>query len=129
MATCHDAPVSTTVLLVDDHAGFRREARQLLEDGGFEVVGEAADAARGLEAAARTSPDLVLLDVTLPDGNGLELVPRFRAITPRSRVVLISSRGRSEYGDRIATSTADAFVDKVTLGLTTPAELPELLAG
>jgi len=121
--------MSRTVVLVDDHAGFRQEVRRLLQAAGFDVVGEAADAAEGLRAAARTGPDLILLDVGLPDGNGLELVSTFRAVSPRARVVLISSRRQSEYGDRIAASSADAFVDKVELGRGAPAALIELLLG
>jgi len=126
-ATCHDASVSRTALLVDDHPGFRQEARQLLLAAGFDVVAEAAGAAEGLTVAARTNPDLILLDVGLPDGNGIELVPAFRGVAPRARVVLISSRRRAEYGDRIAASSADAFVDKVALGLSSPATAAELL--
>ena len=55
-----------TVLIVDDHAGFRAYARRALELDGWEVVGEAADGASGVEAAGRLAPELVLLDVGLP---------------------------------------------------------------
>jgi DNA-binding NarL/FixJ family response regulator len=127
--TCHDGFVSTTVLLVDDHPGFRREAGRLLRDAGFDVVGEAGDAADGLSAAARMTPDLILLDIALPDGSGLDLVAPLRIAAPGARVVLISSRRQSEYGRRIEASTADGFVDKVALGTATPAELAELLRG
>ena len=60
-------------LVVDDHAGFRTSARFLLEMEGFEVVGEAADCASALSAAMRLRPELVLLDVQLPDGQGFDV--------------------------------------------------------
>lgn len=126
-STCHDAGVSTTVLLVDDHPGFRREAGRLLQDAGFDVVGEAGDGADALRAAARMTPDLILLDIALPDASGLDLVAPLRVAAPGARVVLISSRRRSEFGRRIAASTADGFVDKVELGTASPATLAELL--
>src|SRR4051794_25617767 len=59
-----------TVLMVDDHDGFRARARVMLEDAGFDVVGEAGDAAAGIEAADRLRPDVVLLDIGLPDEDG-----------------------------------------------------------
>src|SRR4051812_47676121 len=66
-AECHDPGVSVTVLIVDDHPGFRRFARRLLEEAGFAVVGEAADGASGMAAARDLAPTAVLLDVMLPD--------------------------------------------------------------
>ncbi len=62
-----------TVLIVDDHPSFRATARLLLESEGFEVVGEAADGTAGLLAARELEPDLVLLDVQLPDIDGFEV--------------------------------------------------------
>ena len=64
------AGVSTTVLIIDDHAPFRRLARQLLEAEGFTVVGEAADGAGGLSGVATLRPQVVLLDLQLPDLSG-----------------------------------------------------------
>ena len=107
--------MSRSVLVVDDHGGFRAEARRLLEDDGFDVVGEAADAAGALREAARLQPDLVLLDVGLPDGSGLEMVAPLRLVSPGSLVVLVSGRGADEYGDRVARSGADAFIEKMAL--------------
>ena len=62
-----------TVLIVDDHSGFRASARELLEAEGFEVVGEAEDAASAVEAARRLRPDIVLLDIQLPDADGVQV--------------------------------------------------------
>ena len=62
--------MATTVLIVDDHPGFRASARMLLEAEGFDVVGEAGDGRSGLDAAAELRPDVVLLDIQLPDMDG-----------------------------------------------------------
>ena len=78
--------MTVRVLIVDDHPSFRATARLLLETEGFEVVGEEADGASGLRAARELSPDLVLLDVQLPDIDGFEVAAQLTAaaIAPRS---------------------------------------------
>lgn len=65
-----------TVLIVDDHSSFRSSARLLLESEGFEVVGEAADAAAALAQVSPLAPELILLDVQLPDLDGFEVCGR-----------------------------------------------------
>jgi DNA-binding NarL/FixJ family response regulator len=67
------------VLIVDDHDGFRSSARALLEAEGFDVVGEAGDAASALAAAARLRPEVVLLDIQLPGIDGFEVAARLAA--------------------------------------------------
>ena len=90
--------MATQVLIVDDHASFRRLASRVLARAGFEVVGEAVDAASALREVEVLEPDVVLLDVMLPDRSGLE-VARELALGPRPpRVVLTSSRSRSDFG-------------------------------
>jgi DNA-binding NarL/FixJ family response regulator len=107
--------MSTTALVVDDHAGFRTSARFLLEMEGFEVVGEAADGASAVEAVEQLRPDLVLLDVQLPDAQGYDVARDIlgRGLTPR--IVLISSRDESDYGDNVRTSGAVGFLNKAEL--------------
>ena len=100
--------VSRTVLIVDDHAGFRRQARRSLEADGYKVVGEATSGAAGIEAAAKLEPDIVLLDVHLPDANGFDIVSRMMA---RS-VVLISTHDRQDYAELIGRSGARGFLSK-----------------
>ena len=85
------------VLIVDDHAGFRASARRMLECDGFEVVGEAADGAEALAAARELHPDLVLVDVGLPDCDGRDLAEEIAA-QPHIEVLLISSRDDIEGG-------------------------------
>ena len=101
-----------TVLIVDDHPSFRDCARALLEAEGFEVVGEAEDCASTLAAVAELQPDVVLLDVQLPDCNGIELTPRLSSNGYRPQVVLVSSRDRADYGPLVDESGAVGFIAK-----------------
>jgi DNA-binding NarL/FixJ family response regulator len=102
-----------TVLIVDDHGGFRASARELLEAEGFEVVGEAADAASAIEATRTLKPDLVLLDVQLPDLDGVRASTQIEALNGRSAIVLTSSRDVTDLA--IAESPARGFVPKSEL--------------
>ena len=101
-----------TILVVDDHGGFRATARRLLERDGWTVVGEAADGRSGLAAAAALAPDVVLLDIGLPDVDGFTVAERLAATTPGASVVLISSRDHETYRDRVRTSPAAGFIAK-----------------
>jgi DNA-binding NarL/FixJ family response regulator len=114
--------VSRRILIVDDHAGFRASARRMLEAGGFEVVGEAGDGAAALEAAGELAPDVVLLDVQLPDTTGLDLAGRLSANGGTS-VVLTSSRPPDQLGLDLATSGALGFIPKDELTASAIAEL------
>jgi DNA-binding NarL/FixJ family response regulator len=104
-----------TLLIVDDHAGFRFLARRLLTSGGFEVVGEAADGHAAVTAARRLRPDVVLVDVQLPDIDGFEVASQLRKNSVRPAVVLTSSRDRTDYGERVDRSGAHGFIPKVEL--------------
>ena len=107
--------IARRVLVVDDHPSFRRCARALLVAEGFEVVGEAEDGAAALALAAELEPDLVLLDVQLPDIDGFAVAARLRDRDPRVAVVLVSSRDPSAYGFRVEASGARGFVSKEEL--------------
>jgi DNA-binding NarL/FixJ family response regulator len=114
------------VLIVDDHAGFRAMARRLLQAAGYDVVGEAADGASALDAARRLRPDLVLLDVQLPDVDGCEVARQLAAEDAPPAVVLISSRDAGDYGERLQSCGARGFVAKADLsGATIDALLHE----
>ena len=102
-------PMPRTVVIVDDHARFRRSARKLLELEGFAVIGEAGDGASGVEVVERLRPDVVLLDVALPDTSGLDLVPALSVI---SDVVLVSSRDPRDVAGPVRRSEALAFIPK-----------------
>ncbi len=105
----------TSVLIVDDHERFRRSARRMLEVGGWDVVGEADDGASALRAAAELEPELVLLDVGLPDMSGLAVLTRLRETAPRTAVVVISTRDSSDYRELAIARGARAFLPKSEL--------------
>jgi DNA-binding NarL/FixJ family response regulator len=106
---------SRRVLVVDDHPSFRRCACALLTAEGFEVVGEATDGTTALELAEQLDPELVVLDIRLPDIDGFEVASRLLARDPGLEIVLVSSRDRTEYGDLIEESGARGFVSKAEL--------------
>jgi DNA-binding NarL/FixJ family response regulator len=109
---CDHPGVRATLLIVDDHAGFRRLARSLLQAEGFDVVGEVGHGREAVAAAARLRPDVVLLDIMLPDIDGFEVAQHLARGAVRSRVVLTSSREAADFGDRIAVSPATGFLHK-----------------
>ena len=113
-----------TVLIVDDHAGFRASARRLLEAGGYSVIAEASNGSSGVSAAAESHPDLALVDVQLPDFDGFEVTRRLRESGESLQIVLTSSRDAADFGSLVATSGARGFVSKADLS---PAALETLL--
>jgi DNA-binding NarL/FixJ family response regulator len=104
--------VDVTVLIVDDHPSFRASARSLLESEGYEVVGEAESGRAAVLATKKLHPDLVLLDVQLPDLDGFEVTMLLRRLADPPEVVLTSSRDQSDYGRCIEHSGARGFVPK-----------------
>jgi DNA-binding NarL/FixJ family response regulator len=104
--------VRPTVLIVDDHDGFRESARALLDAEGFAVVGDAADGAAALAAVRQLRPDVVLLDIRLPDLDGFAVAERLAALPEPPRVVLISSRDAAAYGPRLDATPACGFLAK-----------------
>jgi len=111
--------VTRRVLIVDDHPGFRAQARALLAAAGYECVGEAADGESAVRLTRDLSPDVVLLDVQLPDGTGFEVMRLIAGETDPPAIVLISSRDASDYGRRIERSGARGFICKAELSART----------
>ena len=97
-------------IVVDDHPAFRASARRLLELSGYEVVGEAADGASGLALARAHEPELVLLDIGLPDMSGFDVADEL-AESPSS-IVFVSSRDQRDLGPRARRSGALGFIPK-----------------
>ena len=100
------------LVIVDDHQGFRSWAQELLAGEGFDVVGVAEDGATALTTISALQPDVVLLDIQLPDMTGFEVAERVAA---RAAVVLTSSRPADDYGQRLRASPAAGFVAKSDL--------------
>jgi DNA-binding NarL/FixJ family response regulator len=116
----------TTVLIVDDHPGFRASARRLLEDEGYEVVGEAADGADALRATRELEPDVILLDVRLPDLDGFAVSRRITGAhdgNANPEVILISSREVDEWEGAATEVGARGFIPKAKLSRLTMEEL------
>ena len=110
-----DDPDGVNVLIVDDHPSFRANARALLEAEGFDVVGEAEDGESAIRAAGELSPELVLLDVQLPDIDGFEVARRLTNGGGGPVVVLVSSRDGSDFGPLVERSGARGFIAKAEL--------------
>ncbi|TMJ95730.1 MAG: response regulator [Actinobacteria bacterium] len=117
--------MATTVLIVDDHPGFRATARALLEAEGFDVIGEAETAVQALQAARELQPDIVLLDVQLPDLDGFEVAERLTVNGTGPTVVITSSRDRTDFGPLVSRSGARGFIPKGELSGQAIAELLE----
>jgi DNA-binding NarL/FixJ family response regulator len=117
--------VRQTVLIVDDHPSFRSSARAILEADGFEVIGEAADGTSAIEAVHELRPEIVLLDVQLPDLDGFSVAAALRRNGASPAIVLVSSRDACDYGGLIAESGARGFIAKAELSGAALADLVE----
>jgi DNA-binding NarL/FixJ family response regulator len=115
--------MATSVLIVDDNRGFRSWARVLLERAGYTVAGEAADGASAIDVAREFSPEVVLLDVQLPDTDGFEVTRRLRAERSDVAVVLTSTREAVDYGAKLGNSGAVGFLPKDELSAEAFAEV------
>jgi DNA-binding NarL/FixJ family response regulator len=109
------AEMAITVLIVDDHPSFRASARMLLESEGFEVVGEAADGLTAIEAVHELRPQMMLLDVQLPDIDGFEVAARLMANGSAPAVVLTSSRDVDDLGPLGESDQIRGFIPKSEL--------------
>ena len=112
---CHASRVPTTVVIADDHPSFRASARAILEADGFDVVGEADNGAAAIAASRLLGPDVILLDVQLPDMDGVAVLDRLDLSDDRPAVVLVSSRDAADYGGMIEKSSARGFIPKAEL--------------
>lgn len=117
--------MSRTILIVDDHPSFRGMARALLESEGFDVVGEAEDGAAALEAATELHPDVILLDVQLPDIDGFEVAAALTKNGSSPAIIMTSSRDACDFGSLVANSGARGFIPKAELSAEAVAALLE----
>lgn len=107
--------MTRTVLIVDDHPSFRASARMLLEAEGFEVIGEAEDGESALRAIQELQPEVVLLDVQLPDIDGIEVAARITENGSGPAIVLTSSRDLADLGPVRDRCNVRGFIPKAEL--------------
>jgi two-component system, NarL family, nitrate/nitrite response regulator NarL len=103
------------VLIVDDHARFRRTARRALERDGWTIAGEAADGEEALRAVRGLEPDVLVIDVGLPGMSGLEVARRLCDEMPELRVVVISTQDSADYHELAVANGARGFLPKAEL--------------
>src|SRR5262245_40127989 len=112
---CDDVRMARTAVIVDDHEDFRARATELLEAAGYEIIGSCPDGETDLAVIASARPDVVLLDVQLPDVDGFGVVSRIEPPPAGPAVVLVSTREAADYGGRVARSGAAGFITKSEL--------------
>jgi DNA-binding NarL/FixJ family response regulator len=120
-----DHSMTLSVLVVDDDPAFRALAVRILTAAGLKVVGEAGSATAGLAAAMDLKPDAALVDIDLPDGNGVALAHQLKNLPVRPRVLLTSVDGDAVAPEDVRRTGAIAFVHKSELP---NSDLPELLS-
>jgi CheY-like chemotaxis protein len=106
--------VMPDALIIDDSANFRASARSLLETEGF-AVNEAATGVEGIDAVRQRRPEMVLLDIQLPDIDGFEVAEQLAQLERPPTVILTSSRDAADYGSLVSTSAARGFIPKSDL--------------
>lgn len=101
------------VVIVDDHAIFRRGLRELIEEElGLEVSGEAPDASTALQQVEQHQPDLIIIDLSLKGGSGIELIKQIKALYPAARMLVSSFQDEAIYGERVLRAGAMGYVSK-----------------
>lgn len=106
-----DAP-PITVVTIDDHPDLRRLYRLAFEGSALQVVGEAPDGRAGVDVVRRTQPRLVLLDLSMPDMDGLEALVELRQVAPEARIVVLSGFTRHRLGPVVAELGAVDYIEK-----------------
>jgi DNA-binding NarL/FixJ family response regulator len=115
-----------TLVVVDDHARFRAAVAERLAAAGWRIVGEAATGTAAIDLVARLAPDVVLLDVVLPDMDGFTVADRLAAAGSASAVVLTSGHERRDFAGRVQAAPVRGFLPKEMIS---GATLATLLAG
>lgn len=109
----HSLSKSLRVLLCDDMQQIRMLLRtEMSLEADLEVVGEATNGAEAIEAARASQPDVVVLDLTMPVMDGLEALPRIRAVAPEARVIMLSAHGSSEMESKAVAAGATRYIEK-----------------
>ncbi len=106
------------ILIADDHHLVRRGVGDLLsKEAGWEICGEASDAAQAFQKASELNPDLILLDISMPDGSGLNAARRIRQEIPQIKILMMSHHDATQFERSAIESGADGCIDKARLAL------------
>jgi len=106
------------ILIVDDHPLVRRGVADLLsKESGWEICGEASDGAQAFERASELNPDFILLDISMPDGSGLETAQRIRRELPNVKILMMSHHDPTHFMQSAIAAGADGCIDKSRLAL------------
>lgn len=100
------------VLIVDDASFMRISIRSMLEKYGFEIVGEAANGAMGVEMYKTLQPDIVTMDITMPEMTGIEALKEIKAFDPQAKVIMVSAMGQERMVKDAIISGAKTFIVK-----------------
>ena len=100
------------VLIVDDSRVSRRMLRNMLEMEGFEVVGDAINGKEGYDQYVKLSPDVVAMDITMPEMSGIEALKLIKEHDPDARVIIISAAGQKDKIEEASLAGAAAFITK-----------------
>lgn len=101
-----------SVLIIDDAAFMRLSLKTLLQDGGFEVVGEAEDGVSGIDMYKQLKPDIVTMDITMPKMDGIEALKGILEVNPKAKVIMVSALGQESYVKKALLSGARTFIVK-----------------
>lgn len=100
------------VLIVDDAAFMRGNIKQMLSNNGYEVIGEAENGLEGVRKYKELSPDIVTMDITMPEMSGIQAVQEIRKINPRAKIIMVSAMGQQNFVLEAIKSGATGFVVK-----------------
>ena len=101
-----------TVLIVDDAAFMRISIKNMLTKNGYEVVGEAENGAIGVQMYKDLTPDIVTMDITMPEMSGLDALKEIQKHDPKSKVVMVSAMGQEAMVREAIVSGAKGFIVK-----------------
>jgi two-component system chemotaxis response regulator CheY len=104
--------LSKRILVVDDAAFMRMLLKDILGNGGFEIAGEATNGAEAVRKYKELKPDLVTMDIMMPDMDGIQAVKEIKALDPNARIIMCSAMGQKEKVDEAITAGAREFIIK-----------------